>query len=185
MYKACAISTRLYGSESWTSYAVQERKQKSSTSDIYVEFWEYSGKTKSPIMRSFTESVSHLCIPYATYDGLDTCIGWRMAAFQKTCKVNWPHGTETKVVPNFVTKTSALKMDYINWESLADNKAAWKQELSCSLKKGTRPQRNLWRETQGKERVLVIKCTPKWWLCFTCQGWNRHCIVTHRTVQRH
>ena len=58
VYKACAISTRLYGTESWTSYAVQERKQKSSTSDVYVEFWEYSGKTKSPIMRPFTESMS-------------------------------------------------------------------------------------------------------------------------------
>ena len=92
---------------------------------------------------------AHLCIPYSTYDGLDTRIGWRMAAFQNTCKVNWPHGTETKVVPNFVTKTSALKMDYINWESLADNKAAWKQELACSLKKGNSPSKKSLKRNAG------------------------------------
>ena len=47
----------------------------SSTSDIYVELWEYSGKTRSPITRSLTELVSHICIPYsanAAYDDLDT-----------------------------------------------------------------------------------------------------------------
>ena len=73
-----------------------------------------------------------------------------MAAFQKTCKVNWPHGTETNVVPNFVTKTSALKMDYINWESLADNKAAWKQELSCNLKKGNSPSKKSLKRNAGE-----------------------------------
>ena len=47
----------------------------------------------------------------AAYDGLDTYIGWRMAAFQKTyCMVNWPHGTETKVVPNLDTKMSASRI---------------------------------------------------------------------------
>ena len=61
--------------------------------------------------RSLAEPVSHLCTPYTTnaaYDGLDTYVGWRMAAFQKTCcMANWPHDTETNVVPNFLTKTSA------------------------------------------------------------------------------
>ena len=83
----------------------------SSNSDVYVEFCEYHDKTKSIITRSLTELVSHLCIPYSantSNDGLDTYIGWRMDAFQKTsCMVNWPQGTEKKVVPNFDTKTSA------------------------------------------------------------------------------
>ena len=61
--------------------------------------------------RSLAEPVSHLCTPYtanAAYDGLDTYVGWRKAAFQKTCcMANWPQGRETKVVPNFFTKTSA------------------------------------------------------------------------------
>ena len=51
-------------------------------------------------------------------------------------------------------------MDFTIWEFLADNIAAWKQELPSSLKKGgTRLQRNFRRETQAKEGV--IKCTPK------------------------
>ena len=83
----------------------------SSTTDVYVKFLEYPGKTKSPIMRYLTELVSHLCIPYsnnAAYDGLDMYIGWRTDASQKTCcMVSWPQGTETLVVPNFITKTSA------------------------------------------------------------------------------
>ena len=52
----------------------------------------------------------HLYTPYsasAAYDGFDAYIGWSMTVFQKTCcMVNWPQGTETKVVPTFVTKTS-------------------------------------------------------------------------------
>ena len=53
----------------------------SSTTDVYVKFLEYPGKTKSPIMRYLTELVSHLCIPYSTnaaYDGLDMYIRWRL-----------------------------------------------------------------------------------------------------------
>ena len=82
----------------------------SSTSDVCVEFWEYPGKTRSPIMRSLTVPISHLytLLANAAYDDLDTYFGWRMVAFQKTCcMVNRLQGTKTKVVPNFVTKTSA------------------------------------------------------------------------------
>jgi len=40
---------------------------------------------------------------------------------------------------------------------------------------GTRPQRNIWRETQERERVLAVKCASDWRFCLTCQGCNRHC----------
>ena len=113
----------------------------SSTSDVYDEFWEYPGKTKSPLMRIFTEPVSHPC---TSYDGLDMYIGWRMAAFQME--------TRTVIQPQ---------------------------------KGGTRPQSNLLKDTQEKERFLVIKCTSNWLLCFYLPRLQPPLQVTHRTVQPH
>ena len=71
-------------------------------------------------------------------------------------------------------------MDYTNWESLADNSGLETRTVIQSQKRRTRSQRNLWRETHEKERVLVIKCTSDWWLCFYLP-----LQVTHWTVQPH
>ena len=117
------------------------------------EFWDYTGKTKSPLTRSLAKHVSHLCIPYSAKDanfGLDTFIGWRLAAFYKTWyMVNWPQGTETMVGPT-------------TWESLADITAAWKQELSSSLKKAELAMKAVSWETSRRRRALFIKRTSNY-----------------------
>ena len=146
--------------------------------DVYVEILEYPGKAKSPIMRYLTEPVSHLCIPTPP---MPLMMAWTCTSQNTCCMVSWPQGTETSSPTSLQRRLQAWyegpKMDYTNWEYLADNISAWKQELSSRPPppRGTRPQRNLWRETQEKERVLAVKCASDWWFCFTCQGCNRHC----------
>jgi len=82
----------------------------------------------------------------------------RMAAFQKTCcMVNWPKGTDTQFVLDFVTKTSVTryegpKMDYTNWKYMADNRAAWKQELSSSLKKWELALKEISEEKRSRKK---------------------------------
>ena len=83
-------------------------------------------------MMSLAVPVSHLCTPYvanAAYDGLDTYIGWRMAAFRKKGRPQLRYKDVCK-------RDECPKMDHTNGESLADNRGALKQELSSSVKNG-------------------------------------------------
>ena len=130
----------------------------SSTSDIYVEVWEYSGKTRSPITRSLTEPVSHLCIPYsvnAAYDGLATYM--KDDSIPKDVLYGG-HGYRKKCRPQLwykdVCKHECPKMEYTNWESLAENRAAWKQEPSSSLKKILPPKKSPGRGGGGRRIML-------------------------------
>ena len=121
-------------------------------------------------MRYLTDPVSHLCIPYSTnaaYDGLDMYIGWRLT-HSKWPAVWWAghrvHIQRSPIIPlqrRLQSWYEGPKMDYINWESMADNKPAWKQELSSSLKKGgTRHHRSLWRERRKMEESLSSNVHP-------------------------
>ena len=98
VYNACVISTLLYGSETWTTYAGQERRLNTfhlrSIRRILVISWQ----DKVPTLMSCLVLVFPLCTPCS--DNAD-CVGWvmsavwRMVAFQKTSStVSWHWGGE-------------------------------------------------------------------------------------------
>ena len=70
----------------------------------------------------------------------------------------------------------ALNMDYNNWEALAANRAAWKQELSASLKTGEQALKAISEEMsrKGKESSSS-NAPPTDDSVFTCQDCKHHC----------
>ena len=115
----------------------------SSTFDVCVKFWEYPGKTKSHIMRSLAVPVSifiHLTPPAPltmaltrTSDGV-----WpyskRPAVWWTGHRVQRQRSSPPSLQRHLQVGYEGPKMDYTNWESMADNRSAWK--LSSSLIKG-------------------------------------------------
>ena len=104
VYKACVTGTLVYGSESWALYAAQERKLNVFHLRCLRRVLGVSWQDKVTNNEVLDRVGIHLCIPYSA----NLYIGWRMDAFQRTCcVVSWSQGTETNVVINFVTQTSA------------------------------------------------------------------------------
>ena len=67
-------------------------------------------------------------------------------------------------------------MDYTNWESLADNRLAWKQELSSNLKKGGLALNETSEEKRRKTKESPSSNVhPTDDFDFTCQDCKRHC----------
>ena len=124
-------------------------------------------------MRSLTEPVFHLCIPYSaniSNDGLDTYIGWPHC---KRPAVWWTGQRVQRQRSSLISLQRRLQAGYEGRKNgLHQLGIPGRQQSGLktrtatqSQKWRTRPQRNPCRETQEKERVLVIKCTSNWWLC--------------------
>ena len=105
----------------------------------------------------------------------------RMAAFQKTCcMVNWPKGTDTQFVLDFVTKTSVTryegpKMDYTNWKYMTDNRALGNKNCHLALKSGNSPSKKSPKRNAVERKSPRHQMHNQLMILFNCQGCNRHC----------
>ena len=142
-YQGCCVQSLhhqhpLFGSESWTSYAAQECKlnvfHHRCLRQVLGVSWQDKVTNYEVLDRAGIPSMYTLL----HQRHLDMYIGWRTDASQKTCcMVSWPQGTETLVVPNFITKTSAsVRWWPYNWRT---------------------PTGNPW-QTTGRLRCLVCVC---------------------------
>ena len=75
----------------------------------------------------------------------------------------------------------ALKLDYNNWEALADNRGAWKQELSASLKKGELALKAISEEMSRKGKESPSSNAPPTDDC----NLQTPVQVMHQTLQPH
>ena len=76
------------------------------------------------------------------------------------------------------------KKDYTNWESLADSRSAWKQELPSSLKKGEFALKETSEEKGRKRKESSLSNVHSTDDCFLSRL-QPPLQVTHRTVQPH
>ena len=79
-------------------------------------------------------------------------------------------------------------MDYINWESLADNISAWKQELSSSLKEGelvlkeTSEEKRRKRKFKSPRRQMCIRLMTRMFLPATATATAEDAHLSTRWV---
>ena len=128
-----------------------------STSDVYVEFWGYTDKSKSPITRCLSEPISDPCTPYsvnAAYDSLDKTkrmedgrIPYDLLYYWTGHRVQRQRWSQTSIQRRLQAGYEGPKLDSTSWEPLTDNRAAWKQELSSIHQKR---ELALQADTEGK-----------------------------------
>ena len=110
VYKACVISTLLYGSESWTTYSTQERKLQAFHFRCLRRILGITLQDRCQTTKSCLEQGFHRCVHFyanAVYDGWVTPTGWLIASFLKTCfMVNSQQGQEVEVDLNFDSRMS-------------------------------------------------------------------------------
>ena len=114
VYNACVISTLLHGSETWTTYAGQERRLNSfhlrSIRRILVISWQDKVTNADVLSRSglptmYTRSDNPDC------DGWVMSAVWRMVAFQKTSStVSWLWAEEPRHVSLTLCRASAVSV---------------------------------------------------------------------------
>ena len=96
VYNACVISTLLYGSETWTTYAGQERRLNTfhlrSIRRILGISWQDKVTNADVLSRALVFPVCTLCLDNADCDGRVISVVWRMVAFQKTSTTVSCHG---------------------------------------------------------------------------------------------
>ena len=111
VYNACVVSTLMYGSETWTTCARQEKRLNSFHLRSIRRILGISCKTECPTPRSCPEPTFQACSPCS--DSAD-CVGWvmstalRMAASQKTFSMeSWHLEGEPKAGHSCATRMSA------------------------------------------------------------------------------
>ena len=97
VYNACVISTLLYGSVVWTTYAGQERRLNTfhlrSIRRILGIFWRDKVTNADVLSRAGLPSMYTLLIYNADCDDWVMSAVWRMVAFQKTSStMSWLWG---------------------------------------------------------------------------------------------
>ena len=97
-YKACVISTLLYGSETWTTYAGQERRLNTfdlrSIRRILGICWQDKVANADVLSRAGLPTMYTL-LDNAYCDGWVMSVVWRMVAFQNTSSTgSWLWGSE-------------------------------------------------------------------------------------------
>ena len=101
VYRACVLSTLLYGSESWVLHARHEHKL-----NPFHLAWTWPGKTKFPTLRFLREQICQACTLYwdsDSCDGWDMFLEWRKAESQRTfCMVN----RRKETAPRYQTATA-------------------------------------------------------------------------------
>mgnify|MGYP007133256951 FL=1 len=163
VYKACVINTLLYGSESWASHAVQRRKQ----NVFHLRFLHWVLWVSWQVKGTNNDGIGSAGIPSMYTVRRQRCLRWLGHVHRmedgRIPKNNMLYGELTtwyrdkgRPQRRLCKRGECPKMDYTNWESMADNRGALKQELSSSVKKrGTRPQRNLWSPILKRFLVLT------------------------------
>ena len=146
VYKACVISTLLYGSESWTTYSTQEQKLQvfhlRCLHRIFGITWQHKVWNNDVLLIAGVPSMftllyqCHLCwlghvhrmedghIPKDLLYGElvigARCRGHPQLCYKDVCKCDM----------------KACNIDTDSWEAFADDRTLWKQQVSQGLKRG-------------------------------------------------
>jgi hypothetical protein len=186
VYKACVISTLLYGSESWTTYAYQERKLQvfhlRCLRRVLGITWQDKATNNQVLDRARIPSMYTLLhqrrlrwlghvrrmedgrIPKDLLYG-ELATGYRDRGRPKL-----------RYKDVYKRDMKAFEVDTANWESLADDKSVWRQHLSSSLEKCEHALKTAADHKRRKRKASQYDPhTPASDSVFTCQSCNRHC----------
>lgn len=189
VYKACVISTLLYGSESWTTYATQERKLQvfhlRCLRRVLGISWQDKVTNNEVLDRAGIPSMYTLLrqrrLRWLGHvrrmeDGRipkDLLYG-ELATGQRD--KGRPHLRYKDVCKRDM---KALDIDTTNWESLAENRVTWRHQLSSGLKKGEQILRAAADDKRKRRKASQQRpqstASPTSDSVFTCQTCNRHC----------
>lgn len=186
VYKACVISTLLYGSESWTTYAYQERKlhvfHLRCLRRVLGITWQDKVTNNQVLDRAGIPSMYTLLhqrrlrwlghvrrmedgrIPKDLLYG-ELATGHRdkgrpKLRYKDVCKRDM----------------KAFEIDTANWESLADDRSVWRQHLSSGLKKCELALKTAADDKRRKRKASQYDAQSSTNdSVFTCQSCNRHC----------
>ena len=189
MYNACVVSTLMYGSVTWTTYARQEKRLSSfhlrSIRRILGMSWQ-----ECPTPRSYPEPTFRACSPCSDSSG---CVGWgmstawRMAASPKTFSMeSWHLEGDTKAAHSCATRMSARDMKALDintesWEDLVrphDVESTLNQHLKTGEEKLVNAE--VGRRACRKERKIsnipetTHKCDFCGRVCFSYIGLYSH-----------
>ena len=193
VFHACVLSTLLYGSESWTTYASQERR----LSVFYMRClrrilnikWqdrvtnnEVLSRAKATSMTTILQQrrlrwLGHVCRMEDGRIPKDLLYGELASGKRSTGR---PHLRFKDVCKRDM---KAMEMETNGWETLAADRASWKQAVSSGLKRSEAKLRESAedRRTKRKER----QHTPQVDSTFRCPLCNKDChsrvgLFSHR-----
>lgn len=111
VYQTCVLSTLLYGSKSWTTYARQETQLKTFHLHCLQHIRAYLGRTESLKQKSWTELTASACIFCCARDasgGLAMFTAWRTATSQNTYSMAvWLRDPDEQTYHSCASKRSA------------------------------------------------------------------------------
>ena len=166
VYNACILSTLLYGSETWTTYAHQEKRLNTFHLRSLQCNLASHGKTRWPTLMSCLMLASPPCTP--CWDNIG-CTGlamstiWRMAKFQKTSSMeSLPQGREA--------------LAFHSWGTRMHARETWRHSTSTSIPGRTslptapagvahfinscRPAKRSWQQWQQRSKPHKRKQQP-------------------------
>ena len=188
VYRACVLSTLLYGSEAWTTYTTQERKLNAFHLRCLRRILGISWKDKV----TNNEVLSQASIPsmytllrerrlrwlghvHRMEDGRipkDLLYG-ELASGQRG--IGRPHLRFKDVCKRDM---KSISMDHDTWEDTASNRTAWKQQVATGLKFGEvsmEEAANTQRAKRKASQCDPTQATQQDDQVFTCQGCKRIC----------
>ena len=147
-YNACVISTLLYGSETWTTYAWQERRLNTFHLRSIRASWAYPSRTKSPTLMSCLELIFPACRPYTLLR--QRRLRWlghvrRMEDGRIPKDILYGElafGSRTTGRPRRLYKDvcvrdlKAVDIDTMSWEGLSADRTKWRSALKQHIKTG-------------------------------------------------
>ena len=187
MYKACIISTLLYGSESWTTYSTQQRKLQvfhlQCLRRILGITWQDKVRNNDVLSRAGIPSMFTLLrqrrlrwLGHVHWmdDGLipkDVLYGELATGARRKGR---PQLRFTDVCKRDL---KACNTDTKSWESLAHNRNLWKQKVSLGLKSGEATIRDENDERCARKKACHQQdhSEPQPASLFICQGCSRDC----------
>ena len=111
VYQTCIISTLLYGSESWTTYARQENRLEMfhlhCLRRILGITWQ-DKVTNTAVLGCVCFHSIHILLCQRRLAGSATCTAWAMTASQKMCCMgNWQQDTIPQAAQHCILRMSA------------------------------------------------------------------------------
>ena len=186
VYRACVLSTLLYGSESWTRYARQEKRlntfhMRNLRRILGVKWFDYT--TNNDILelahmpsmytllrQSRLRWLGHVCrmtdgrIPkdllYGELAAGKRAQGRPQLRFKDVCKKD----------------LKAVEVDMKGWESLTQNRSQWRQEMTRGLRRGEENLRAASEDKRARRKDSQNKPVPTSISLFRCHHCNRDCL---------
>ena len=178
VYRACVLSTLLYGSESWTTYAHQERRLNSfhmrclrrilniSWKD-HVTNEDVLAQTKMPtifglLLQRRLRWLGHTCrmedgripkdILYSELSSGTRATGRPLLRFKDVCKRD----------------LKSADIDTHTWEILAQNRNAWRQTIKSGITTADTKRINTWSEKRERRKATATLQQPTTFICIMC-----------------